>query len=81
MIPLDITDKFKEEILSGNCKYLKDGVVTFNEITFGFINREFEIRFYYERDHVATVRSKDYIPEGTWTLRLFDGQMKVDLRL
>ena len=80
MIKLDVTDKFKKEFINQTGKYLKDGIVTFNELRFSLSRKEeFEICFYSNGDHIGTVRSENYIIGGTFHFQLLDGQMRVDV--
>ena len=80
MMQLDVTDKFKKEFLNLTGKYLKDGIVTFDEIRMSLSRKEqFEICFYFEGDHIGTVRSENYMIGGTFHFQLHDGQMRVDV--
>ena len=80
MIPLDITDKFREEILSGRCKYLKDGIVTFTGISIETNTLETLIKFYNGGDHIATVTSKHSLNVGgVFDVHLTEGCMRIGM--
>jgi len=81
MLFLDITDTLRKELLSGNSKILKDGLVTFDKLSFYLGEKELKVCFYYKEDLLAITRLKTYTDDAVYHFQLIDGQMRIDIPL
>lgn len=74
-----ITKELKEDILKGNSKYIKNGMIIFDEIVFQETDNGAHIKIYNKGVNLANFHDKCYAPGHNLMFQLIEGLMKVEL--